>query len=512
MPILNNITVALDSLDTLNKVAARALSVGEGDILDVTIRRRALDARGRRAPRWVLSLDVRLHGEPPPSTSALPAPACVRKRTSPVVIVGAGPAGLFAALRLVENGITPILLERGGALKQRHGRARLLRSKGVLDPESNLCFGEGGAGAYSDGKLYTRKRSPMVQEIYRRLVEFGGHPSILVDAHPHIGTNRLIPVINNLHDYLEAKGVDMRFQQRLDDIVVQDGQLQSLRIGNEEITTDTVILATGHSARATYEMLAKRGVHMVSKPFAVGARVEHPQSWIDSAQFGRHAGHPDLGAAEYFLRCQQDGRGIYSFCMCPGGFIIPTPTEPGHLNVNGMSNEARKNYFGNAALVVTVAPEDFAPSGNPLDGLAYQRMIEKRTFEEGGSTYEAPATRLTDFVEGRASTTLPARTSYRPGLVASNIATVLPKPLIRPLQLGIKQFNRRMKGYLSDEAVIVASETTTSSPIRLERDESYQSITVRGLFPAGEGAGYSGGIASSAIDGIRIADSILSMP
>jgi len=512
MPILNNITVSLEGGEDLTSVAARELGISSDAIRDVSIRRRALDARGRRAPRWVLSLDVHLHGEPTPSESTLPAPECVRKRSDPVVIVGAGPAGLFAALRLVENGITPILLERGSALKDRHRRAGRLRTEGVLDPESNLCFGEGGAGAYSDGKLYTRKRSPMVQEVYRRLVEFGGHPSILVDAHPHIGTNRLIPLINNMHAYLEAKGVDMRFEQRLDDIVVRDGRLQSLQIGEQEISTDTVILATGHSARSTYAMLAQRGVHMVSKPFAIGARVEHPQEWIDRVQFGAHAGHPLLGSAEYFLRCQQEGRGVYSFCMCPGGFIIPTPTEPGHLNVNGMSNQARKNHFGNAALVVTVEPGDFAPSGDPLEGLNYQRSIEKRTFEGGGGTYEAPAMRRTDFVRTRPSTTLPARTSYRPGLVASNICDVLPEPLVRPLQMAVDQFNRRMKGYLTDESVIVASETTTSSPIRMERDDTYQSISVRGLYPAGEGAGYSGGIASSAIDGIRIADQILRTP
>jgi uncharacterized FAD-dependent dehydrogenase len=514
MPIVHNVEVPLEETNDLTRVAARELGVDVASIRDVVVIRRSIDARGRRAPRWVLSLQViGLEDEAPAvSERAHPLPELRRRRPERVVVVGAGPAGLFAALRLAEGGLSPILIDRGSALEQRHGRARRLRAEGVLDPESNLCFGEGGAGAYSDGKLYTRKRSPLVREVYRRLVEFGGDPNILVDAHPHIGTNRLIPLLRRMHDHLVAIGVEMRFDTRLDDLLIDEGALRAVVVGGDEIATDTLILATGHSARTTYAMMAERGVLLESKPFAVGARVEHPQSLIDRIQFGDHAGHPALGAAEYFLRCKQGGRGVYSFCMCPGGFIIPTPTEPGHLNVNGMSNQARKNHFGNAALVVTVGPEDFAPTGNALDGLAYQRNIERQAFEVGGQNYAAPATRLTDFVAERGSTTLPTRTSYRPSLTPADIASVLPLHIVGALRSAVVQFERQMRGYLTNEAVIVAAETTTSSPIRVVRGEDFQSLTVQGLYPTGEGAGYSGGIASSAMDGIRVADRIIATP
>jgi uncharacterized FAD-dependent dehydrogenase len=288
--------------------------------------------------------------------------------------------------------------------------------------------------------------------------------------------------------------------------------VRGVSLGDSEIEADAVVLATGHSARDTYIMLAARGVAMTPKPFAVGARVEHPQSLINRIQFGAYAENPSLGAAEYFLSCQIDTRGVYSFCMCPGGFIIPTPTEIGHLNVNGMSNQSRKNHFANAALVATLEPEDFAPGGDALEGLEFQRAIERQAFEVGGGNYSAPATRLTDFVAGRASSTLPARSSYRPHLTAADIGDVLPDYVSDAIRLAVKRFESRMRGYLSDEAVIVAAETTTSSPIRLERGDDLQSITVQGLYPTGEGAGYAGGIVTSAIDGMRVAEQILMTP
>ncbi len=275
------------------------------------------------------------------------------------------------------------------------------------------------------------------------------------------------------------------------------------------LDADAVILATGHSARDTYAMLATRGVRLESKPFAVGARVEHPQDLIDRIQYGHAASHPSLSAAEYFLRCQIGKRGVYSFCMCPGGFVIPTPTEVGCLNVNGMSNAKRRNRFANAALVVTVEPDDFAPGGDPLEGLEYQRQIERAAFTVGGGTYAAPASRLRDFYFRRASTTLPAKTSYRPALVAADLNDVLPPYVNAAIIEALNAFDRRLRGYLTDEAVIIAAETTTSSPIRIPRDDTLQSVTVRGLYPTGEGAGYSGGIVSSAIDGMRVAEQVL---
>jgi uncharacterized FAD-dependent dehydrogenase len=504
-----NVQVGLDELD-LVQVAARVTGDSPEDIVRVDVLRRSLDSRGKR-PRWVLKLRVLYAGDTPPPVehrADFESPDVV-DRDQRVIIVGTGPAGLFAALRFADAGVPVTVLERGGALGKRHKRARLLRGQRELDPESNLCFGEGGAGTYSDGKLYTRKKTKRVREVYERLVAFGADPQILVDAHPHVGTNRLIPVLRNLRDHLLERGVTMLFDTRVDDLRLDGDRVCGVETSAGPMDADAVIFATGHSARDTYAMLARRGVRLETKPFAVGARVEHHQDLIDHIQFGRAAGHPELGAAEYFLRCQVGERGVYSFCMCPGGFVIPTPTEVGHLNVNGMSNAARKNRFANAALVVTLTPEDFAPSGDALEGLEYQREIERRAFEVGGSDYSAPATRLDDMFRGRASTTLPGRSSYRPSLTPSDIGEVLPRPVTAAIREALGTFDRQLRGYLTNEAVIIAAETTTSSPIRVPRGDNLQSVTLRGLYPTGEGAGYSGGIVSSAIDGMRVAEQVL---
>lgn len=512
MKQLRNVIIPLRMADKLDAVAARELAVPVESIQSVRVIRRSIDARGK-APRLVLSLEVALDTEddlpPIDLESQLQTPDIADPKRN-VVIVGTGPAGLFAALRCVDLGVPCTIIDRGGQLDQRHKRARLLRSERQLDSESNLCFGEGGAGTYSDGKLYTRKKSPWVREVYRRLVEFGASPDILIDAHPHVGTNRLIPIMERMREHLRAHGCVFQFDTRMDSIHVENGKVRGIKTTAGDIQADALVLATGHSARDTYAMLAGLGVQMESKPFAIGARVEHPQHIIDAIQFGGAAGHPALGAAEYFLKCQVDTRGVYSFCMCPGGFVIPTPTEPGHLNVNGMSNSTRKNYFANAALVVTLEPTDFAPSGDPLQGLGFQRKIEKLTFEAGGSDYTAPATRLTDFVAGRGSSTLPSRTSFRPSLQAADISNVLPNYVTDAIRHAIRRFNRQLKGYLTDDAIIIASETTTSSPIRIVRDETLQSPAISGLYPTGEGAGYAGGIVSSAMDGIRVMDRVLS--
>ena len=515
MRILKNIAIDLSSVGDLARVAARELGVGVEAVAGVDVLRRSIDARGRH-PHLVMTLRVRFPGDPPlPSDPLTPITTpVVARRDKRVVIVGTGPAGLFAALRFADAGVPVVVLERGAALAERHKRARLLRAERILDPESNLCFGEGGAGTYSDGKLYTRKSSPRVREVYERLVRYGADPSILVDAHPHVGTNRLIPLIEALRADLLGRSIDLRFDTRMEGLEIRDGRVRAVETwsdgaGSGSIPADAVILATGHSARDTYARLAALGVAMAPKAFAVGARVEHPQALIDRIQLGTAAGHPALGAAEYFLACQVGPRGVYSFCMCPGGFVIPTPTELGHLNVNGMSNASRKNYFANAALVSTVSPEDFATRGDPLEGLAFQRQIERAAFEVGGGDYSAPATRLTDFAAGRGSTTLPSRTSYRPGLTPADIRDVLPPAISAAIAEALGTFERRMRGYLTSEAVIVAAETTTSSPIRVLRGDDLQSTTVRGLYPTGEGAGYAGGIVSSAIDGMVVAERIL---
>ena len=515
MKTLRNVQVPLGSENDLAGVAARELGVGPEAIRSVEIVRRSVDARHKH-PRFVMTLDVWMVGDP----SAVPAaplprilpPPEVARRDRRVVIVGSGPAGLFAALRFVDAGVACTVIERGGALDDRHRRTGRLRAERVLDPECNRCFGEGGAGTYSDGKLYTRKKNRRVREIYDRLVAFGADPEIRVDAHPHVGTNRLIPLIARMHEHLIDHGIDLRFDERLDDLRIRDGRIEGVVTSRGDIDADAVILATGHSARDTYAMLARRGVAMEPKAFAIGARVEHPQALIDHIQLGQHATHPSIGAAEYFLRCQVGERGVYSFCMCPGGFVIPTPTEPGHLNVNGMSNHARKGRYANAALVATVEPRDFAPGGDPLEGLAFQRAIERAAFEAGGGDYCAPASRLTDLFAGRASSTLPTRTSYRPGLVAGAVGDLLPPYVTHSIVEALQRFERQLRGYLTEEAVIIAPETTTSSPIRVLRGADLQSRTVRGLYPTGEGAGYAGGITSCALDGQRVAERVLAEP
>ena len=502
-------------------LAAQALGVSVGDIAEVRPRKVSLDARAKR-PKRVYTIEVWLVGEDvPPDTPPAPRlPARVRPLVPgrAPIIVGTGPAGLWAALRLLEAGEPSILLERGARMDRRHRAVVGLRRRGRLDPETNLCFGEGGAGTYSDGKLYTRKRHPLVRRVYEDLVAFGAPPAVLTDAHPHVGTNRIIRVVEAIRRFLVDHGCEVRFDARVDGLVRDArGAVAGVRLADgQEVAGSSVILATGHSARDTYAWLHAAGVPLVAKPFAVGARVEHPQGLIDRIQYGPHAGHPALGAAAYSLKTQVAGRGVYSFCMCPGGFVIPTPTEPGHLNVNGMSSSTRGSRWANSALVVTVEPADFwlARPGDlaahgPLAGLELQRALERAAFTAGGGDYHAPAQRLTDFLQGRVGD-LPARTSFHPGVRPADLKAVLPTRLTGPLGRAVLGFERKMAGFLTREAVLMGVETTTSSPVRVARDgEGLSPEGFDGLFPAGEGGGYAGGIVSSAIDGLRVAQAAL---
>ncbi len=403
-------------------------------------------------------------------------------------------------------------------MERRHRAVVGLRRRGQLDPETNLCFGEGGAGTYSDGKLYTRKRDPLVRRVYEDLVAFGAPPEVLTDAHPHVGTNRIIRVVEAIRRFLVAHGCEVRFDARVDGLL-RDGRgaVRGVRLaGGDEVAGSSVILATGHSARDTYAWLRAAGVPLAPKAFAVGARVEHPQGLIDRIQYGPHAGHPALGAAAYSLKAQVGGRGVYSFCMCPGGFVIPTPTEPGHLNVNGMSSSTRGSRWANSALVVTLEPGDFwlqrpgdLDAHGPLAGLALQRALERAAFAAGGGDYHAPAQRLTDFLQGRVGD-LPGRTSFRPGVRPADLTALLPARLAGPLSRAVLRFERKMVGFLTREAVLLGVETTTSSPVRVVRGgHSLSPEGFPGLFPAGEGGGYAGGIVSSAIDGLRVAEAAL---
>jgi uncharacterized FAD-dependent dehydrogenase len=393
-----------------------------------------------------------------------------------------------------------------------------LRSRGELDPESNLCFGEGGAGTYSDGKLYTRVRDPGVREIYEDLVAFGAQPEILVEAHPHVGTNRLIKILSRIRAFLLEAGCEIHFDARVDGLLrSKDGFVTGVRLHDDrELQGSSVILATGHSARDTLGWLHGLGVAMEPKAFAIGARVEHPQPLIDQIQYGEHAANEALGAARYAVSARVGERGIYSFCMCPGGFVIPTPAAEGHLNVNGMSNSNRGSRWANSALVVTLEPEDFfwerpgdLDGHGTLAGFALQGRLERATYDLGGGGYVAPAQRLTDFVERREGT-ITGETSYRPGLAAADLHQLLPRRITDPLARAVHRFEQKLRGFFTEEAILIATETTTSSPVRILRDEhTLQAPGFEGLFPCGEGAGYSGGIVSSALEGIRVAEAAL---
>lgn len=529
---LSGLVVPVDHTDVeqaLRSAAAQRLAIPEAAILFVFKVKRSLDARRRRvAPVWVFTVEVWLQGEERGLAEwkrdhtqrldpAFPALAGSRRRTARggecPIIVGAGPAGLFAALTLSDHGVPALVLDRGKMLEQRHLDVRRFRRLGVLNPESNLCFGEGGAGAYSDGKLYTRKHHPLVRTVYERLVAFGATEDILVSAHPHVGTNRLFGIMEAARLHLCERGTRFRFDARVSELVVEAGEVRGVRLADGEILRGRpVILAIGHSARDTYEALYRQGVPMVQKSFAIGLRCEHPQALIDEIQLGQARRYAAVEAAEYFLACKVGGRGVYSFCMCPGGYVIPTPATTGHLNVNGMSNSNRGSRFANAAVVVTVDPPDFYISTpgdlsefGVLSGLHFQSEWERRAFIAGGANYQAPAQRLTDFVEKRPPRDLPAATSFKPGWTPHDLAELLPPFVVDSLRKGIVELSRSMPGYYTREAALLGVETTTSSPLRIVREENRQTPGFVGLYPAGEGAGYAGGIVSSAVDGIESA-------
>ena len=494
-------------------LVARRLGLSPEQLPPLHIRRRAFDARRGRVS---LRLRVALGATPPPVG---PAPREVT-RPQDVLVVGDGPAGLFCAWELARHGVGCTVLERGKRVQPRRHDLKSLNREGLVDPDSNYCFGEGGAGTYSDGKLYTRasKRGD-VQDVLQTLVLNGAPEDILVDARPHIGSNRLPVVVSNLRERLEAVGVGFEFGARVTGLLVE-GQGTSRRVagvrlaGGMELAARAVVLATGHSARDVFELLAELGLPLEPKPFAVGVRIEHPQPLIDRIQYGRDFRHPKLPAAAYTLTTQVDGRGVFSFCMCPGGFIVPAATSPGELVVNGMSLKRRDSPFANSGLVVELSREDLARAGDqgPLAGVSFQRRLERAAFAAGGGALRAPATRVEDFLAGRASTTVPA-TSYQPGATATDLGVVLDaglQGLAGRLRQGIQQLDRVMRRFAS-EALLLGVESRTSCPVRVPRDpDTLQALGLLGLYPSGEGAGYAGGIVSAALDGIRVAKALLS--
>ncbi|MCU1282781.1 MAG: NAD(FAD)-utilizing dehydrogenase [bacterium] len=483
----------------------------------VTVVRRSLDARKGHLIGFHLELAIWPADTASTETEeGLPPPLRVRAGAH-VIVVGTGPCGTYAALRLTDAGVRVTLVDVGKPVQPRRHDLASLTQRGALDPDSNYCFGEGGAGTFSDGKLYTRtKDRRAVRSVLRALVTHGADPEILVDSRPHVGSNRLPKILMAQRADLEARGASYVWSDAVNDLLVVEGRVAGVRCASgRELVGDAVVLAVGHSARPIYEMLHRRAVALEAKGFAVGARVEHPQPLIDRIQYGPAHGHPRLPAAFYHLTAtvptpDAGDRGVYSFCMCPGGWIVDSSTEQGALCVNGMSLKRRDSPFANAALVVTVEPRDYlAQFGDgPLAGIELQRAIERRAFELGGGGFVAPAQRLPDFVARRPSSE-PLAASYRPRVVGGDVRAALPPFVGDALERALARFQRTMPGFVGADAQLVGVETRTSSPVRIIRDEAYVSPTHRGLYPAGEGAGYAGGIVSAAVDGMRVADAVL---
>ncbi len=496
----------VDDPQAVRQAAARHLSCDLSDINAVRTERRSLDARGA-TPKFELMVSVYCHEAPPaPCPPKAYPPVSSKKR---VVIVGSGPAGLFAALRLIEHNICPIILERGKDVRSRRFDLKTINVQGICDPDSNYCFGEGGAGTYSDGKLYTRStKRGKTDDILSVLVRHGAARDILIDTHAHIGSNRLPRIIAAIRQTILGSNGEIHFNSRVTGLMVSPNGITGVRTTDNEYAADAVILAPGHSARDIYLLLHEKGLCLESKPFAAGVRIEHPQALINSIQYGRNAENPRLPGASYRLACQVKGAGVYSFCMCPGGMLVPSATGPGELVLNGMSNSARNLPRANAGIVVTVDPplwENHKDKG-PLAGLFFQQALETSAYAAGGKTMAAPAQRLTDFLADKPSASLP-QTSYLPGAVNYPVKKVLGGFITRALKDGFKQFDRKMKGFITREALVLAVESRTSSPVRIPRDPGTRMHPqLTGLFPAGEGSGYSGGIVSSALDGQLSAD------
>jgi len=502
--------------DAMRALAAKKLAVPLDDLPELRVLRRAIDARGKHTRFHVL---LGVGPDVPDGQWALPHPREVRSPAR-VVIVGSGPAGLFCAYELARHGIASRIIERGKRVQPRRRDIALLNREGRVDSNSNYCFGEGGAGTYSDGKLYTRAhKRGSVRDVLEILALHGAPPEILVDARPHIGSNKLPKVVTALRERLEAVGVEFHFEARLERIIVE-GHGAERRVSGVELSggrsfeADAVVLATGHSARDVFEMLEEMNVTLEPKGFALGVRVEHPQALINRIQYGADAGHAALPSAYYRLAATVEDRGVFSFCMCPGGWIVPATTEPGAQVVNGMSLSKRDSPFANSGIVAAVEPADWQAQGfeGPLGGVRFQEQIERAAYQAGGGDLRAPATMMTDFIAKRGSSRAP-ESSYRPGLTATALDEVIDSAGVRisePLREGLERFARRMPGFLSDDAVLVGVESRTSSPVRVPRKEdTLESPDVRGLYPAGEGAGYAGGIVSAALDGKRVAMALL---
>jgi uncharacterized FAD-dependent dehydrogenase len=547
--------------DDIKAAILKRLGITDEDLISYVIFKRGIDARKPNVILYTYTLDVALHDEakvlarltngqalrqggadsrssdggfsrqlpqsmvsaskvslPPhiritPDTSYHFVAHAPQNLTSRPVVIGMGPAGLFSGLLLAQMGFRPLILERGKEVRERTKDTWGLWRHGVLNPESNVQFGEGGAGTFSDGKLYSQIKDPrfLSRKVLEEFVKAGGPDEILYESHPHIGTFRLVGMVEKMRETILSLGGEIRFESRVDDIAIEDRQVTGVVLDDgEHFATNHLVLAVGHSARDTFEMIYKRGIYIEAKPFSIGFRIEHPQSLIDRARYGKNAGNPQLSAADYKLvHHASNGRSVYSFCMCPGGTVVAATSEPGHVVTNGMSQYSRNERNANAGIVVGVTPEQDYP-GDALAGVEFQRFWESRAFKLGGNNYQAPGQLVGDFLAGRPSTEFgEVIPSYKPGVHLTDLSTALPDFAIEAIREALPAFAKQIKGFDLADAVLTGVETRTSSPIRIKRNkDDYQSVNVIGLYPTGEGAGYAGGILSAAVDGIEVAEAV----